>query len=466
MSNRITATEEKAKQINLDHRFYGTFAEIGAGQEVARCFFRVGGATGTIAKSMSAYAMQFSDAIYGKGERYVSMERLHHMLEYEYSLLLERLNAERGTTSAFFVFANTVSARNYLGTNECHGWLGIKFQIQPQAEPNFIVLHVNMLDKENVQQQEALGTIGVNLIHSAFYLHSEPDILLEALLDNLSIDRIEVDMIKFYGPYFSNVDNRLMALQLVELGLTDAALLAPTGEVYQPSEYFHKKNVIIERGSFRPVTYVNLDMIDAARKQCQEGAPQGAETVEVMEITMRNLLATGTLDHRDFLARADLIGAVGKAVLISNYAEYYRLASYLWRYTKNRISIILGIPNLREILDEKYYTTLEGGILESFGRLFKNDLKLYIYPYRDPSLGTTTTLKDLEVPKHLHHLFLYLLENGDLRPIDGANADYSSIFSRNVLAKIRDGDSSWESMVPPPVAKLIKERHYFSYQSS
>lgn len=463
MSARITATEEKAKQINLDSRFYGTFAEIGAGQEVARWFFRVGGAAGTIAKSMSAYDMQFSDAIYGKGERYVSMDRLHHMLEYEYSLIMERLNEKRGAKSAFFVFANTVSARNYLGTNECHGWLGIKFQIQPNAEPNFIVIHVNMLDKENVQQQEALGIIGVNLIHSAFYLHSEPDVFIPSLLDGLSNDRIEVDMIKFYGPYFGNVDNRLMALQLVQEGLTDAALLSPNGDVLQPSEFFHKKNIVIERGSFRPVTHVNLDMLEKARKQSAEHALADTETVEVMEITMRNLLATGELDHRDFLARADLIGAVGKAVLISNYAEYYRLAAYLWRYTKNRVSIVVGIPNLREILDEKYYNTLEGGILESFGRLFKNDLKLYVYPYCDPSLGTTTTLDDLIVPKHLAHLYQHLRGNGHLVAIEGANPAYSHIFSRNVLAKIREGDPDWETMVPGEVATLIKTRSYFNY---
>lgn len=465
MSARITATEEKAKQINLDSRFYGTFAEIGAGQEVARWFFRVGGAAGTVAKSMSAYDMQFSDAIYGKGERYVSMDRLHHMLEYEYQLIMERLNEKRGAKSAFFVFANTVSARNYLGTNECHGWLGIKFQIQPNAEPNYVVIHVNMLDKENVQQQEALGIIGVNLIHSAFYLHSEPDLFITALRDGLTTDRIEVDMIKFYGPYFGNVDNRLMALTLVQEGLTDAALLAPNGEVIQPSEYFHKKNIVIERGSFRPVTYVNLDMLETARKESAPSNPPGTDTVEVMEITMRNLLATGEIDHRDFLSRADLIGAVGKAVLISNYAEYYRLAAYLWRYTKNRISIVVGIPNLREILDEKYYHTLEGGILESFGRLFKNDLKLFVYPFRDPSLGTTTTLMDMVVPKHLCHLFTHLRENGSVVPITGANPAYGHIFSRNVLAKIRNGEEDWESMVPPEVSQIIKDRHYFGYQA-
>src|SRR5882762_8773309 len=266
LNNTTTiTTHEKAAQINLDKRFYGTVAEIGAGQEVARWFFRVGGASGTLAKTISAYDMSFSDAIYGKGERYVSQTRLLRMLDYEFNLLIERLNEKRGKETSFFVFADTVSARNYLGTNECHGWMGIKFQLQPLAEPSEIIIHVNMLDTENIQQQEALGIIGVNLTYGAFYLHSEPEKLIASLLDGLSTARIEVDMIKFMGPYFSNVDNRLMSLQLVEKGLSNAALIGTCGEVLQPSEVLHKKPVLIERGSFRPVTHVNLDMLDGAR---------------------------------------------------------------------------------------------------------------------------------------------------------------------------------------------------------
>src|SRR5476649_2885843 len=382
--NTMTSTpHEKAVRINLDQRFYGTFAEIGAGQEVARWFFRVGGASGTLAKTISAYDMAFSDAIYGKGERYVSKPRLHNMLDYEFKLLIERLGEKRGAQTSFFVFSDTVSARNYLGTNECHGWMGIKFQLQPEAAPSEIVIHVNMLDKENLQQQEALGTIGVNLAYGAFYLHSQPEKLIASLLDGLSTSRIEVDMIKFLGPYFSNVDNRLMALQLVEKGLSNAALIGLGGEVLQPSEVLHKKPILIERGSFRPVTYVNLDMLDGARERFLKDASSDEEGIaELMEITMSNLLTTGAIDHRDFLARADTINAVGKMVLISNFAEYYKLGAYLQRYTKSRVGIVLGIPNLKELFDEKYYELLEGGILESFGRLFKNDLKLYIYPFK------------------------------------------------------------------------------------
>jgi hypothetical protein len=463
MNTRPTDTHDKALQVNLDKRFYGTFAEIGAGQEVARWFFRVGGAAGTVAKSISAYDMSFSDAIYGKGERYVSSNRLQNMLDHEYGLLIERLNEKRGKDSSFFVFADTVAARNYLGSNESHGWIGIKFQLQPLAEPNYIELHVNMLDKENSKQQEALGIIGVNLIHGAFFLHGEPELLIESLLDSLSPERIEVDMIKFLGPYFRNLDNRLMALQLVEKGLSNAALLAANGEVYQPSEFFHKKPVLIERGSFRPITNVTLDMHAGARNQFQASVGAG-DIVEVFEITTNNLLASGVIDPRDFLARAELIHSVGRAVLISNYAEYYRLAAYLWRYTQEKIGIVMGIPNLREIFNEKYYEKLDGGILESFGRLFKNGLKLYVYPSRDSASDEIITVENLQVDANLSSLYRHLVENGDVEGIKEYKTEFLNIFSRNVLNKIHSGDSSWEQMVPPEVAALIKEKRFFGYK--
>jgi hypothetical protein len=465
--NTTTITpHEKAVQINLDRRFYGTYAEIGAGQEVARWFFRVGGASGTLAKTISAYDMAFSDAIYGKGERYVSMPRLQNMLDYEFKLLIERLGEKRGSQTSFFVFSDTVSARNYLGTNECHGWMGIKFQLQPMADPSEIIIHVNMLDKENLQQQEALGTIGVNLCYGAFYLHSEPEKLIASLLDGLSTLRIEVDMIKFLGPYFSNVDNRLMALQLVEKGLSNAALIGANGDVLQPSEVLHKKPILIERGSFRPVTYVNLDMVDGARQQFLADADVKEEgIVELMEITMSNLLTAGAIDHRDFLARADTINAVGKMVLISNYAEYYKLAAYLQRYTKCRIGIVLGIPNLKELFDEKYYELLEGGILESFGRLFKNDLKLYVYPFLDPAYTELTTISNMDVPEHVTHLFKHLVQSGYIEQIEKVHREYLGIFSRAILAKIRNRDQAWEKMVPPEVAAAIKKGSFFGYKS-
>jgi hypothetical protein len=465
MDREKVGTQQKALAINLDARKYGTFAEIGAGQEVVRWFFHVGGAAGTIAKSMSAYDMGVSDAIYGPAPRYVSRQRLQTMLDYEYGLVVERLDAQRGSETDFFVFADTVAARNYKGTNESHGWMGVKFQTQPHREPSQIVLHVRMLDKENASQQEALGIVGVNLIYGAFFSHTEPDRLMESLLDNLTPERIEIDMIKFSGPEFQAVDHRLMSLKLVQLELSNAAMFSADGEVLQPSEVLYKKPILVERGSFRPVTHVNLDMLECARQQFVDQATVKREpgVVTLMEITMSNLRASGEVDYGDFLARAEILAASGATTLISNYFEYYRLAAYLARYTTKPIGIAMGIPSLRELFDEKYYQHLDGGILESFGRLFKNDLKLYIYPLKDQQTGQLVTVQKLKVAPHLRNLYAHLVENGYIESIDYYTKDYLPIFSRDVLVKIREGDPAWEAMVPAQVAKTIKERKFFGY---
>ena len=467
MTRETPGTDQKALQINLDPGKYGTFAEIGAGQEVARWFFRVGGASGTIAKTISAYDMIVSDAIYGPCERYVSRQRLQSMLDHEYALLLERLVAKRGDTTKFFAFANTVAARSYSRHDEAHGWMGVKFQATPKTEPSEIIIHVRMLDKENVQEQETLGIIGVNLIYAACCYHTDPETVIASLMDNLSRDRIEVDMIKFAGPAFPDLDNRLMALQLVTQGLTDSAMFTADGEVVQAAEVLFKKPILVERGSFRPVTKVTIDMLNCAQAQfVQEPQAQGEEIIVLMEMTLRNLTGDGgVIDHKDFLDRVDLLGSLGKTVLISNYARYFRLSSYLSRYTKKMIGIAMGVPSLREIFEEKYYTDLEGGILEAVGRLFKNDLRLYVYPAQDPATGSIITAGNLRVAPHLRHLHSYLLENHFIQSIQDYNEAFLPIFSREVLEKIRAGDSAWEIMVPPQVAHIIKQRTLFGYRS-
>jgi hypothetical protein len=457
-------THQKALQINLDPSKYGTFAEIGAGQEVARWFFRVGGAAGTIAKSMSAYDMVVSDAIYGPAERYVSRQRLQTMLEYEFKLQYERLNSKRGDSTKFFVFADTVTARSYKNREECHGWMGIRFQTEPRSEASQIIIHVRMLDHENLQQQEALGIMGVNLTYGALYLFDDPVKVILSLLDSLTRERVEVDMIKFSGPAFEQVDSRLMSLQLVEHGLANAAMFSADGEVVQAADMLYKKAIIVERGSFRPVTRTTIDMLNCAQAQfVQEPGVQGEPLVVLMEMTLRNLTTEGGIDHKDFLERVDLLCSLGKNVLISNYGEYYRLAQYLFRYTKSMIGIVMGIPSLREIFDEKYYGDLEGGILESFGRLFKNALKLYVYPYQDKTTGSIITANNLRVAPHLQHLYLYLLENHYIQSIKDFNECCLPIFSREVLDLIKSGDSGWEIMVPPKVAMIIRERKLFGY---
>jgi hypothetical protein len=465
-AHQSIGTHQKALRVNLDKSAYGTFAEIGAGQEVARWFFRVGGASGTIAKTISAYDMQVSDAIYGKCERYVGRQRLQTMLDHEYGLILERLREKRGADTRFFAFAETVAAQGFIHRDECHGWMGMRFQSAPGAEPSQIILHVRMLDKENLLQQEALGIIGVNLLYGAYYHAQDPEVFIQSLLDDLTPERIEVDMIKFSGFAFAKVDNRLMSLQLVQRGLTKAAMFTADGEVVNAAEMLYKKPILVERGSFRPVTKVTIDMLNCAQAQfVQEPGVEGEETLVLMEMTLKNLTDGGAIDHRDFLDRVDILSALGKTVLISNYAEFHRLASYLFRFTKKKIGIVMGVPTLREIFDEKYYADLEGGILESFGRMFKNDLKLYVYPLQEQKTGAVITSGNLRVAPNLRHLYAYLLENRYIESLKDIDEKCLPILSRTALSKLKSGDASWEEMVPPEVAKIIKERRLLGYQS-
>ena len=459
-------TNRKALQINLDAKKYGTFAEIGAGQEVARRFFTVGGAAGTIAKTMSAYDMTFSDAIYGPTDRYVSRKRLWTMLDHEYELLVKRLDAKFGGDRTFFVFADTVAARSFKQHNESHGWLGVRFQTEPRGEPSQIIIHVRMLDESNADEQEALGVIGVNLLYGAFY-YSQPERLISSLQENLAPGRIQVDLIKFSGPSFAKIDNRLINLQLVSQGLTDAVMFTADGEMVQPSEILHKKAILIERGSFRPVTYATNDMLEGARGQfLKESGCSEEDTVVLMEMTLENLLSEGQLNHADFLARVDILGALGRTVLISKFGEYYRLASYLSRYTNRMIGLVMGVPSLIEILDEKYYLNLEGGILEALGRMFKHGLKLYVYPVIDETTGAILSATQVHVAPNLRALFQYLIDNRYIEEITDYRKDFLCIYPATVLAKLKAGDKSWEEMVPPEVAQIIKEREFFGYRAA
>lgn len=479
----VTA-DRKALQINLDQRYFGTFAEIGAGQEVARHFFRVGGAAATIAKTISAYDMTFSDSIYGRVGRYVSKERLLNMLDHEYLLLLERLSSKRGSDTAFFVFANTVAARSYQGANESHGWLGVRFQSEPLSQPNNIIIHVRMKDKDNILQQQALGIIGVNLLYGALYLRDEPDKFVESLLDELSIDRIEVDMIEFSGPEMSHLDNRLMSLKLLQHELTEAIMFSPDGRVLQPSEVLYKRPILVQRGSFRPVTHVNVDMLNGALEQFISNASvKEKDPVILFEITLKNLLSSGSFDDLDFIARADTLSSLGHTVLISDYSEYHRLTRYFRRYSHEMLGMVMGINSLLQIFNEKFYTNLEGGILEALGRLFAASVKLYVYPMTKDAytrylatiddreliaehhdLPDLVTAHDVRVLPHLKYLYMFLLSSGNIEAIQKFSPEHFTIFSRDILQKIREGDPTWENSVPLSAAKIIKERNMFRSQ--
>jgi len=466
MKNHSHAPHQKALSINLDEDKYGSIAEIGAGQETARWFFRAGGAAGTIAKTISAYDMKFSDAIYGKSPRYVSRDRISAMLDHEFGLLLERLDKYRSDTRCFFSFANTVAARSFTHKTDGHGWLGVRFETQPHEPPSSIVLHVNLHGKNNIQDQETLGLLGINLIYAALYLNQDLDAFLLSLMDQLFPEAVEIDLIDFSGPAFSQVDNRLMALRLVQHGMSNAALFSADGNIIQIADALWKKSVLVERSRFRPPTRLTLDLLDCAQNQfTQETNISSDDLLVLSEMTLFDLKndKENDIDTEDFLYRADILCALGKYVLISNYGEFFRLAQYLFNYTKNPVAIAMGLPSLRDLFNEKYYANLPGGILESFGRLFKHDLRLYVCPELEKNTDKLISINELQVEPHLRHLYAHLLENRFVRDLSSVNPDYLKIHSDKILDMIHHNSPGWEEAVPKQVADMIKERGYFNY---
>lgn len=462
MSDQPDSVRHKALRINLDATTYGTFAEIGGGQEVAGWFFAVGGAAGTIAKSISAYDMAVSDAIYGPAPRYVSRERLTAMLNREFTDLRERLDATRGADKCFFVFADTAATKGHQQDLHGRAWLGIRFQTQPRREPSDIIIHAYLLDSTAARQRDVLGILGVNLVHAAFYNRENPQQLILSLMDGLSRDQIELDMIKLCGPAFPNVDDRLISLQLVEQNLTHATMFTAAGEIVQPSEVLYKKPILVERGSFRPVTNLTLDLLVRARERfCAKPSVKDQQPIVLAEMTLRSLVPGPEVGHADFLARAEILGALGFNVLISRFEPYYELADYLAAYTDRPIGIALGLPAIRQIINDKYYAGLAGGVLESIGRLFKRSVTLYVFPTRDAVTGKLQTLREDLVQPPWHYLRDLLLAMGNVEPIMPSDEAYLSIQTPDVLARIQRGDPTWKTMVPPVVADLIVSKKLF-----
>jgi hypothetical protein len=469
MNRTLDPTAEKALAINVDGSLYGTFAEIGAGQEVARWFFSVGGAAGTVAKTMSAYDMTVSDAIYGKAARYVSRERVEEMLDHEYALLRERLDATRGDRTRFFAFADTAAARSFSGNNECHAWMAVRFQHASRAEPSDVILHVRMLDPTNARQQEAIGRLGVNLLHASFNGWREPRGMIERLLDDVGRDRLEIDWIMVRGPAFAAADNRLLCLHLVRIGFTPALLFAADGTPLLVSEAIRRRPVLVERGRFAPVTKLNLEMMALARERfaadaaaARPAAPAG-EACEIMEIAMNNLRDRGQAGDEEFLARVDLLSAVGKMVLVSDLAAFYALAEYLAARNVERTIFVLGVPLLRELFNEGFYKDLGGGILEAFGRLFTKQVWMYVHATRDAIDGRVITAETLRVAPHLSHLLDHLRINGLIRPLSCDESRLRTYSSEDVRARICGGDPSWRELVAPEVAERIEKLGAFGF---
>ena len=461
------SVEAKALRINLNKYIYGTFAEIGAGQEVARHFFRSGGASGTIAKTISAYDKNFSDNIYGEEDdkRYVTEARLNKMLDHEMQLLEERISREENPNKMFFTYANTVTTIDFAKKFKGHGWMGIRYQVDPKQPYSEITLHVRFHQTEARLQQEVLGLIGVNLVYGAFYKYQEPKKLLRYLYDNIDEDAIEIDTINFKGPLFEGVDNRLMSLQLVRYGMTDAVMFNPEGNNILPARELYKKNILTLRGSFRPVTRVNIDMFEKALDAfIHESEVEEEKTVVIFEITLSNLRAQGEIDEKDFMDRAKLLCSLGHVVMISNFKEYYKLVDYLSQYTKKQMALSMGVNNFVEIFDEQYYQDLGGGILEAFGKMFYNNLKVYLYPMKDDN-GTVINSTNLKLHPRMKDFYKFFKYNGKVIDIFDFEEEYLNIFSRKILQQIRDGEPDWEKYLPEGIAELIKKNQMFGIKS-
>jgi len=464
----IPSTSNKALRINLNKNIYGSFAEIGAGQETVRHFFRAGGASGTIAKTMSAYDKSFSDAIYGlePSGRYVTEERLQKMMDHEMKLLEERITRDVNPNKLFFTYANTVATIDFSKKYKGHGWLGIQFQLNPdQKEYNQIVLHVRFHENEAIHQQNTLGIVGVNLIYGAFYHYDDPKKLIRCLYDNIDQDSIEIDMINFSGPEFSQVDNRLMSLVLLKNGMTEAVMFGPDGNNILPASILYKKNILAFRGSFRPVTKVGIDIYNNAKELfLKEKRVTETNTEVIFEITLSNLSAEGEIDEADFMDRAKLLSSLGYTVLLSNFQEYYKLVEYFSRFSKMRIGLAMGVDNLIEVFNRKYYDKLGGGILEASGKLFSKNMKVYLYPMliKDTKEVINSEKLDRYLEENIVQLYHFFKNTERIIDIEDYNPEYLHIFSKEVLKMIENNVEGWENLLPDGVAETIKTQCLFS----
>ena len=460
------SVQRKSLRINLNENIYGTFVEIGAGQEVARHFYRVGAASGTIAKSMSAYDKSFSDSIYGKEDnsRYVTQNRLDKMLSHEMNLLEKRISRDEYPNKFFFVYANTVATIDFVKKFKGHGWMGIRFQTDPNDDYSEIKLHLRFHQNEAKLQQESLGIMGVNLIYGAFYKHNEPLKLMKYLYDHIDNQSIEIDTINFSGPLFKDVDNRLISLELVRLGMTDAVVFDETGTNVLPAQVLYKKNILTLRGSYRPITKVNEEMFKKSLEAfLEEKGVKKENTIVLLEITLSNLRSTGDIDDSDYLDRAKLLCSLGHMVMISNFSEYYKLVKYLTRYTKKQLGLTMGVTNLIEIFDEKYYDGVKGGIVEAFGNIFKNNMKIYLYPVLDKQKGNVIDSTNLKLEDNMKEFYKYFKVNDKIRDLE-FNKDYLNIFSKDVLKQIKNNTPGWEDKLPEGVSDLIIKKKMFGYK--
>ena len=453
-------TTQKALEINLDQTIYGAFAEIGAGQEVVRHFFRASGGARTIAKSMSAYDMNISDDVYGRAERYVSCERLKTMLAREYELLQSRLDADE---RAFFSFANTVQTRSSAGD----GWVGVRFQHEVDSSFSEVVLHINMFDRSSIQQQEAVGIVGVNLLYACYHHRGKcGEEFVRSLMDNISSERMEIDMIHVQGDAFEGEDSRLWSLELVKQNRCYSVMFNPEGEALLAKDCLYTKNILICRGGYRPPSRLGVDMMNKAAADFKKHlTPDEREHLIILpEISVSSLLERGRVNNRDFLARVDLLGALGYHTLISNYQEYAGLCRHLASISKKEAAIVLNYYNLEEMLDEKNYLVHAGGLLGGMADILGRRSRLYCYPGWDDESGRELSGENVGADGEIKHFVNYLKLKNRLNFIKTADPDCVRIWSREVLKMIQGGRKGWEDMVPEVVRERVIQERLFGYK--
>ncbi len=462
MQQHLT-THQKALALNLDQTIYGTFAEIGAGQDVAANFFKAGAASGTIAKSISAYDMTFSDEIYGKEKsgRYVCRSRVEKMIQYEYKLDCERLT-QTHQNHKFFAFANTVSARNFYGTNEAHGWFGLRFRTSPTEDPSDIILHVKMHEPSNILQQKSIGKLGVNLLYAVYYQRDSIEQFITALMEGLDRSQIEIDMIDTSGPSFKHLDNRILSLQLLVKSYTDAIMFDEKGQPILAKDELYKQNIIVTRGSYRPPTKVNMDILKIGKTNFSKDI-SSKDIISLAEITINHLKEDGEITSEDFLARVDLLTTIGQKVLITNMPQFVHLTNYISSFKPTNMALVFGTYNFMQIFDT-HFEKLAGGILEAMGRLFRSNMKIYLYPYREESdQDELVNLESIKLEDHKQYLLDYIKATGQIKDIQGYDERLLHIYSRKVLTMIRNSEEGWEELVPDEIAKTINDKCLFGH---
>ncbi|MBR5213484.1 MAG: TonB-dependent receptor [Akkermansia sp.] len=453
----LAATQEKAFRINMDKRIYGTFAEIGAGQETANWFFRSSGAAGTVAKTISAYDMTVSDTLYGPVRRYVSQERLEQMMDYEYTQLINRLGEKRGADTCFFSFCNTVKCKGYKDNGPWSAWIGVRFQLRPEAPPSDFVMHVRLLVPDHDIQMRVLGILGVNLLHAIYYNREHMDEFVNSVSENLDRSMYEIDFMRFSGNGFSMFDNRLLALELVRNGISEATLFCPDGSVIPPADFLYKRPIVLMRGSFLPICNIHMEMMDSVRVKFTESLTpaQQEKVVDICEISLSNLLRGNDVDLLDFIDRVDALAALGKTVMVTNITHFHRISTLLNQYTNEPVAIALSIGLLNELFKDKW-ADIPGGILASIGLCFVNKTKFYVTPWINRKTGEYVTAGTYIAPEKYQYLYKHLLDNGDIISVPYFNQKLLFRTPRDIVRLINDGDDSWKEYVPEAAYRMAE----------